>query len=166
MGGGDRRFGIWGDLMAERIYFRCVDGGLKPADNWAASNFEKKGYKQGDIVSVDVRKVRNRRFNAFVHVFGDACIKNIPSFAEIEDAHKAIKRLQLESGIECDEMAINLDGFGMVVVKQARSFAFDRMGEEDFKAAAQGISDYAVAKYGGALTQDQLNGLVSASVNR
>lgn len=91
----------------ERIYFRVSKGALVPADNYAASVLRQRGYHLGDLVAADVVKPRNPKFNRLVHKLGQLVVANIEAFRGM-DAHAAIKRLQVEGNIACEEIGISM----------------------------------------------------------
>lgn len=122
----------------ERIYMRVVKGGFAPADACAQSKLRERGYKVGDLVVVDVCKPRNPKFNGLVHKLGMLAVENIPAFSGF-DAHRAIKRLQLEGKIACDEIGYMIPGYGMAIQFVPRSLSFESMDEGEFKNAAMGI---------------------------
>ena len=91
----------------ERIYFRVNDRGLIPADNYAASRLREKNYKPGDVIVATLTKLRNPKFNRLGHRIGQLVVANIEAFAGLE-AHAAIKRLQWEGNIACDEVGVSM----------------------------------------------------------
>jgi len=89
------------------IYLRVIRGGLEPADGFARDQLRSKGYRVGDVLRADLAKLRNPGFNRLVHRIGQLCVANVEAFHGM-DAHACIKRLQLEGGIACDEIAISM----------------------------------------------------------
>ena len=122
----------------ERIYMRVGKGNFYPADACAQSKLRERGYRVGDLVLVDVCKPRNPKFNGLVHKLGMLCVENIPAFAGM-DAHRCIKRLQLEGKVACEEIGYMIPGYGMAIQFIPRSLSFESMDEMEFHNAAKGI---------------------------
>lgn len=127
----------------DRIYF-CVGrtedgiGALIPADPFAASKLRERGYRVGDLLAAELVKQRNPKFNRLVHRIGQLVVQNIDAFAGI-DPHKAIKRLQIEGKVACDEIGIHAPGYGMLIQFIPRSLSFESMDEGEYQEAARGI---------------------------
>ena len=51
----------------EKIYFRVDRGCLVPADSYAQSKLRERGYHLGDLLSAELTKPRNPKFNRLVH---------------------------------------------------------------------------------------------------
>ena len=95
------------DRRKNRIYFRFHQHGyLYPADSYAASQLRARSYKTGDVVSVSITKLRSPGFNRLAHKIGQLVVANIEDFHGM-DAHKALKKLQLEANAACEEVVIN-----------------------------------------------------------
>lgn len=122
----------------ERIYMRISKGAIIPADACALSKLRERGYRVGDLVVVDLCKPRNPKFNGLVHKLGMLVVENIPAFAGIE-SHAAIKRLQLEGKVACEEIGYMIPGYGMAIQFIPRSLSFESMDEAAFKNAAMAI---------------------------
>jgi len=106
-------------------------------------------------LAADLTKPRNPKFNRLVHQLGRLCAANIEAFAGL-DAHRIIKRLQIEGKVACDEIGINVPGYGMVIQFIPRSLSFESMDEGEFNAAARGISRTIAERYWPSLTEDQI----------
>lgn len=130
----------------QRIYLRVQKGALVPADPFAATQLRAKGYKVGQLVQAEFFRLRSVGFNRLAHRIGGLVASNIDAFAGM-DYHKALKRLQIESGTACDEIGISVPGFGMCVQKIPRSFSFEDMDEDEYRAAVQSICRYVSERY-------------------
>lgn len=96
----------------EKIYFRVQRlpsgvGALVPADPCAASKLRERSYRTGDLLAADLTKPRNPKFNRLVHRIGQLVVANIGAFSGL-DAHAAIKRLQWEGNVACDEVGVSM----------------------------------------------------------
>jgi hypothetical protein len=105
------------DRRKNRIYFRFHQNGyLYPADNYAASQLRSRSYKSGDVVSVSITKLRSPGFNRLAHKIGQLVAANIDDFHGM-DAHKALKRLQLEANAACEEVVIKPDAKAWITIR-------------------------------------------------
>jgi len=147
----------------DRIYFRVSKGCLIPADQYAASRLRERGYHLGDLLSAELRKPRNPKFNRLVHQLGQLVVANIDSFAGM-DAHKACKRLQIEGKVACDEIGIQVKGFGTVIQLIPRSLSFETMDEGEYQEAARGISRTIAERYWPDLTPDAIESMASCMI--
>lgn len=94
-------------MSREKIFLRVAKGALVPADAYASSQLRARGYVIGDILKADLTKPRNPKFNGLVHKLGEVVTQNVEEFAHL-DSHAAIKRLQTEGGIYCDDLSVSL----------------------------------------------------------
>lgn len=148
----------------ERIYLRVTaDGRLAPADPCAASKLRARQYRVNDLLAADLTKPRNPKFNGLVHKLGMLVVENIDAFAGL-DAHKAIKRLQIEGRVACDEIGIMLQDYGMVIQFIPRSISFESMDEAEFKEAAKGICRTISSRYWKDMTPEAIEQTASCMV--
>ena len=148
----------------ERIYLRVAKGCLEPADECQRAKLRERGYRTGDLLAADLTKPRNPKFNRLVHQLGRLVVENIEAFAGL-DAHKAIKRLQIEGKIACDEIGISVPGYGMVIQLIPRSLSFESMDEGEFHSAARGISRTIAERYWTNLTEEQILNMAELMVD-
>jgi hypothetical protein len=148
----------------EKIFFRVVKGGLQPADPYAASCLRERNYKIGDLLKGELTKPRNPKFNRLVHGLGKLVVANIESFAGM-DAHRAIKRLQIEGKVACDEIGVMVPGYGMVIQFIPRSFSFESMDEAEYNEAAKGISRTIAARYWPGMSVEQIEAMAEVMIN-
>lgn len=132
-----------------RYALRCVvsDGrrALIAADDLARAKLQAKGIGIGDVVFAEIKRPRNPRFNALAHGFGRLVAENIDDFSNM-DAHAVLKRLQIESGVGCDEIGFRLQGM-WVVQRVPQSLAFESMDEDEFRGVFAGLCRHLIAKY-------------------
>jgi hypothetical protein len=129
-----------------RIYLRALEGTFIPADRWAEEELKKKKIKNGDIVGAQLSRLRSKGLNRLVHKIGLLCVQNIAEF-KYTDAHGAIKRLQIEGNIACDEIGVSLPQIGMMLYRVPRSISFDTMDEGEFHEVAWMICALISNKY-------------------
>jgi len=148
---------------ANRIYLRVVKGSLVPADNYAESQLRDRGYKVGDLLAAELKKPRNPKFNRLVHRIGQLVVANIGAFSGL-DAHRAIKRLQIEGKVACEEIGIMVANYGMVIQLIPRSLSFDSMDEGEYHEAAKGICRTISERYWPEMEPDQIEQMAELMV--
>lgn len=165
-------------------------GVLVPADVFARKQLERKKLKEGSVVKLYVSKLRNPKFNRLVHNIGTLVVKNIEDFFGL-DAHGAIKRLQYEGNIYCDELPVKIFGFdvkvwtyvrtvvepilnmvgfritddGYMVVRMPRSLSFDSMDEAEFHDAARQICRLIAERYWANMEPEQIEQMAGCMVD-
>lgn len=150
-------------MAREKIFLRVEKGALVPADQFAATQLRERGYKVGDVIKGDLTKLRNPKFNRLVHRIGQLVVANIEAFAGL-DAHKAVKRLQIEGRIACDEIGVMVQNYGMVIQFIPRSLSFESMDEAEFHEAARGICRTIAERYWKDLTAEQIEEMAESFV--
>jgi hypothetical protein len=151
-------------MARQKMSLRVEKGSLVPADAEAAEMLRAKGLRIGDVVHVELTKLRNPRFNALAHAIGRLCTENIEAFAGM-DAHAVLKRLQLESGLECSEQVAELPDGTQYLIRQPRSMAFDKMDELQFSRLVSGLCSWISARYWPQLTAKQIEDMSAAMVD-
>ena len=148
----------------ERFPLRVVRGAFQPADPTCQARLRDKGFKTGDLVFVEFRKPRNPKFHRLAHALGRLCSENIEAF-EGMDAHRVLKRLQIEAQIGCEEMAIVVPGVGKCLHLIPRSLSFESMDEGEFKEVIAGFCRHIAAQYWPTLTPEQIEDMAGVMVN-
>ena len=147
----------------EKIYFRVSKGALIPADPYAASILRDRGYQMHDLLAADLTKPRNPRFNRLVHQLGQLVVANIEAFSGL-DAHTAIKRLQIEGRVACEEIGVMVQGYGMVIQLIPRSLSYQSMDEGEYQQAARGISRTIAERYWPYATPEAIEQMASCMI--
>ena len=93
----------------------------------------------------DLKCPRNPQFNRLVHALGGLAADNLDAF-EGMDCHRVLKRLQIESGVACEEMAIRI-GKQMVIHRLPQSLSFASMDEDSFHGVVNSLCDHLVTYY-------------------
>ena len=140
---------------ARRVALRIIKGGLVPADQLSTADLRKRGYKVGDVVFAELKKPRNPGFHRLAHRIGSLCAENIEAFQGI-DSHAVLKRLQIESGVGCEEIPLNFPGIGPCSYKVPLSLSFESMEEGEFRLIVAGLCDYIAKRYWPSMTADQI----------
>lgn len=90
----------WGVAGGNPVYY--------PATGSDAERLKPLHHKDGDLVFVDFRKPRNPGFHKLAHAIGKLAIENIGGWGHLQP-HEAVKRLQVEAGVGCDTMMVNMN---------------------------------------------------------
>lgn len=124
-----------------------VDKGvLFPPDEQNKLKLREMGLGIGEIVHAKITKPRNPRFHNLVHKLGQLCVQNIEGFESLT-GHKAIKRLQYESGVCCEEMTANIPGVGVANIRYPKSLSFEDMDDIEFHELFRGICRHLAMQY-------------------
>ena len=142
----------------ERIALVVGKGCLRPADDLAKAKLRAKGFEIGELIFAEIRKVRNPRFHRLTHALGKMVADNIDAF-EGMDPHAVLKRLQLECGIGCEEVAYKLHGM-TVVQRIPLSLSFESMEESEFRQAFSGMCHHLGKTYWHGLSEQQVADMV------
>lgn len=89
----------------ERFALRVVKGGFQPADASTVSRLRARKMNVGELVFAELKRPRNPGFHRLAHALGTLFVQNIEALDAL-DSHTVLKRLQLESGIGCDEVMV------------------------------------------------------------
>ena len=142
----------------EKIALRVAKGALVPADGLAESRLRAKGFHVGDLVFAEIRKPRNPGYHRLAHVLGTMVADNIDDFTGM-DPHAVLKRLQLECGIGCEEIAYKVHGM-TVVQRVPLSLSFESLDEAEFEAVFRGMCRHLAATYWPSLSADEIAGMI------
>jgi hypothetical protein len=130
----------------ERFALKVIKDGFSPADNYTTARLREKGFKIGDVIFAELKKPRNPRFHALGHALGSIVAHNIQAFNGM-DAHKVLKRLQMEANIGCEEIAFNMPGVGMLIQRVPKSLSFESMDEGEFHEVLRGMCRHIAERY-------------------
>jgi hypothetical protein len=148
----------------ERFPLRVVKGAFQPADLSCQARLRDKGFKTGDLVFVEFRKPRNPKFHRLAHALGQLCAENIEQF-ESMDPHRVLKRLQIETQIGCEEMAIVVPGVGKCLHLIPQSLSFESMDEGSFREVIAGFCRHIAKQYWPSLEPEQIEEMAGVMVN-
>lgn len=148
----------------ERHALRVIKGGFAPADGGTANRLREKGVRIGDLVFVEMKKPRNPKFHRLVHAFGEILVQNIEAF-EALNSHSVLKRLQIESGVGCDEMAVIFPGIGPCTYRIPRSLSFESMDEGEFSEVFEGFCRHVCKAYWPSMTPEAIEQLAMMEGN-
>ena len=148
----------------ERFILRVIKGALEPVDSYTAARLRDKGYHIGDLISATLTKPRNPKFHRMAFALLNMVVENIEAFAGL-DPHTALKRLQIESGVACEEIGMQVKGFGYAMVKYPDSISFASKDEGEFKEIIRGLSRHIAATYWHGLTPEQIEAMAGVMVD-
>lgn len=147
------------------IYFRVARvilpetgetvGALLPLNQWDQRAMRERKYHTGAEVRAELKRSRNVKFHRLAHALGSLLVDQTDQFEGL-DAHAAIKRVQRECGVCCDEMTIELPNLGRLAVKMPRSIAFDEMDEAEFSQLFTECCRYISAHYLRGMSEDAI----------
>lgn len=139
----------------EKLLLRVTKGGFLPADGYTQSRLRARGFRVGDEVLATLQKPRNPKFHRLVHKFGMLLAENIEAFRNL-DGHTVLKRLQVESGVGCDEMAVIYPGIGPCMYRMPRSLSYEQMDDSEFTTVFRGFTQHVIATYWPGMTHEQI----------
>jgi len=138
------------------VYFtvcRLVDpstgelvGALRPANEVDARLLKERRFFVGREVRAELKAPREAWKHRLIHKIGQLMVDNVEGWEQL-GSHDAVKRLQRESGVCCDEIEIDIPGMGKLLAMQAQSLAFDEMEHDEFEKLFSGITEHIGAKY-------------------
>lgn len=105
-----------------------------PSSDADRSILRERDFRINTKIRADLKQPRNPRFNGLVHGLGRVLSQNIDRFSG-KQSHDAIKALQLESGVYCDEESFDIPGLGQLTRKTPRSLSYDSMGRRPSKTS-------------------------------
>ena len=149
--------------MSESVYLRVDKGVLVPADSYAAGQLRTRRFKVGDVLKGKLTKLRNAKFNRLVHRIGQLVVANIDAFQGM-DAHTALKRIQLEGNIACEQLALTMPNVGVVMAKVPRSLSFESMDEGEYQDVARSMCRYVAERYWPDLSAEQIERMAECFV--
>lgn len=114
---------------------------------------KERKYRIGVEYRCEIKQKRNPKFHRLLHAIGALLVDNVDGFEGL-DAHDAIKRVQRESGVCCEEVEIDIPGMDKLLAKQAESLAFDDMDADRFETLFNGVTDYIDKHYAPNLLDD------------
>ena len=144
--------------MPTRYALRVIKGGFAPADNYTAEQL-RPNVKIGDVVFAEIKHPRNYKFWRLAHQLGTLIKQNIEQFKHL-NAHDVLKRIQLEGDIACDIIILNMPGIGLVKHRVAKSLAFDKMEEPEFKKVYGSFCKYIAENYWPDMEPEQIERMV------
>lgn len=142
-------------MKGDPIMLRVEKGRLVPADRAAEDALRERAYKVGDVVACEIEKIRNPKFHRKAHVLGRLLVENLESFGTLT-SHQALKRLQWEGNIACEEMMMNVPGMGAVSIRIPKSLSFAKMDEAEFGRVYKLFCDQIRQKYYPELAEDEV----------
>lgn len=124
----------------------------------------QRGYRIGATVRAFLEAPRDVRFHRRAHMIGQLLKANIERF-ELYDAHDVFKKLQEETGVECDITEIPLPGLGIAYITEARSIAFDAMSQERFEKLVAAICQHICKAYWQTMQPDQIEQMAKLMID-
>ncbi|WP_231110615.1 hypothetical protein [Xanthomonas arboricola] len=134
---------------------------------------KQRGYRRGQEVRLEIKAPRDAWRHRLLHKIGQLMVENVEGWENL-DSHEAIKQLQREANVCCEQidmdatpvvaavLAASDAAFGpgaakllrevlprieTIPVTVARSLAFDSMDEDEFRRLFEGITRHIGAAY-------------------
>jgi hypothetical protein len=126
-------------------------GALVPAHPIDQRLLKERRFNVGREIRAELKQSRNPAFHRLAHAVGALLVDHVDGF-DTMTSHDAIKRVQREAGVHCDQLEIDLGPAGKALVSQPRSIAFDEMDEGEFSELFRGLTDYIDRHYISGLT--------------
>lgn len=153
------------DRAARRVYLMAVNLidpatgevrlALVPRFSTDLRLLEDRGIRPGSVLRADLSRPRNLVRWRRAHLLGGLVRESIEGFEQC-DSHQAIKKLQLDSGVFCDEERIDIPGLGILLRRTPRTLAFDEMEEGEFSQFWRGLCSYLAATHWPGLSEEQI----------
>jgi hypothetical protein len=137
------------------VLFRVEKGALVPLDDLSRAELKRRAFRVGDVLRAELKKARNPDFHRLMHAFARLVSENIDAFSGL-DAHSVLKRLQIESGIGCDEMGVMFPGIGPCTYRIPRSLSFASMDEGEFRDVSRAFAAYVARTYWKTCTPEEI----------
>lgn len=134
-------------MAGERFALRVVKGGFAVADSYSLGRLRERSYRVGDLLFAEFRKPRNPGFHRLAHALGKLVAENLDAFTGM-DPHTVLKRLQVESGVGCDEIACQMpNGRGHYLARIPQSLSFESMDDGRFHEVMRGLCRHIAERY-------------------
>jgi len=131
-----------------KVRMKVLRGSLSPADNTATLVIRKLGLGIGEIVEVDISKIKNPQFNRYVHVMGKLMAQNVSEFEGRSDYHEILKEIQEESGAYCDRQVFKFgEGKKLETFTRIKAKSLGDMDQHEFQDFYKQICHYIAQKY-------------------
>lgn len=147
-----------------RYALRVIKGGYGPADASTAATLREKGHRVGDLVFAEFVKPRSPGFHRLAHQLGGMLAENLDAFDGME-AHAVLKRLQIETGLGCDEMAVIFPGLGPCTYRIPRSLSYESMDQGEFEVVVSGFCRHVSKTYWPTCKPEQIEQMASIWVD-
>lgn len=132
---------------------------------WDRRAMQDRKYRAGDQVRAELKAPRNVKFHRLAHALGALLVQHVPGFESL-DAHSALKRVQIESGVHCVDEEFDLPGLGRISRRVPASMSFDEMDEGAFNETWAGIVAHVKLKYWPELEPDAVEEMAELTEGR
>jgi hypothetical protein len=116
-------------------------GALVPANAIDSRLLRERKFSVGREIRAEMKQPRAVWQHKLIHKIGFLMVDSVEGWEQLT-SHDAVKRLQRESGVCCEEMEMDIPGIGRLLVKQAESLAFDEMSQDRFEVLFDGVTEY------------------------
>jgi len=142
----------------ERLLLTVAKGALIPGDGYTTKRLKERGYRVGDVLLADLRKPRHPGFHRLAHRLGQLVAENIEAFEGL-DGHAALKRIQIEAGVGCDEIPLRLPVIGQITYRVPRSLSYASMDQSEFEATVRRMCEHIAREYWPSMSAEQIEAM-------
>lgn len=125
-------------------------GCLRPANAIDQRLLKERKFRIGREVRAELKQPREVWKHKLIHKIGGLLVDHVDEFAAC-DSHEAIKRVQRKAGVCVEEREI--PGTDLVI-REAKSLAFDEMEHSEFEQLFEGITQYIGDHYAGVMLDE------------
>ena len=154
--------------MSEKLLFTVSQRGaetvLVPSNEQTQAEVKRRSYKDGDVLANKLTKPRNPGFHRYAHYLGKLVVQNIDSFSHMSE-HSALKRLQIEGGIECEIFHVMDANGDAMEYKYPKSLSYESMDQIKFRDAVGAMMDYLIDAYWPAESHDSINNMMDQMIS-
>jgi len=140
-------------------------GALIPESAVSQREMRDRALRTGDVIRCELRKQRDYGQWKWAHTLGALLAEQAEGYDGLTQ-HKALKKLQLDSGTECDVEIEEFDLGELGIAKRekrvARSLSFDQMEQQAFDAAWAQMVRYAASECLHGMDEDQVQEYVES----
>lgn len=138
-------------------------GALVPRYSADREQLRSRKFVTGAELRAEIRRKRNPKFYRLGHALGKLLVEQTEEFALL-NAHTAIKRLQMESGVCCDIVEYEIPGLGKITRNEPQSTSFDEMEEGTWAELWTALVKQAT-KYIGGMSEEALAEFLEMTVD-
>lgn len=135
-----------------------IVGAFVPNSDEDKDFLRERGFRNGEKVRAVLTKPRNEKFNRLVHGMGRLIVENIDGYEGMR-SHDAIKKLQGEGKIYCENEILTFEG--MVLTRFIpKSISYDSMDEHTFQDFWSQCCKYLIEKHWPNLDENELTEMI------
>lgn len=122
-------------------------GAFVPAHHSDSDAMRARKFKVGEVVRGEFVRRRNPMHYRKAHALARLVAENVDGFevqVAAKDWHAVLKKLQLDSGVACEDETIEVTGIGKLLRRVPRSLNFEDMDQSEFEPVYAGLVDHII----------------------